>query len=160
MPGTGSSLLDTQMLRILYIEDDEFDASLAQEAVSRHDDTVRLEICQAFEDGMDRLAVSEFDIVLIDLGLPGMTTDEVIAECIRLQTHPIAIMTGSADTDAAYRLGKEAGASIITKGADGIGIKMGVANAIGLYERDQDRNSAALAKLEDLGRIFAPVGAE
>ncbi len=70
--------LDGRPLKVLHVDDDPMNLRVVQEILGAfgHDAVMA---CSG-RDALDRLAVEAFDIVLLDIHMPGMTGLEVIAE--------------------------------------------------------------------------------
>lgn len=103
--------MSEQTLDVLLVEDNPGDARLIEEMLGdaetlvervevggRSPDTVRLHDERTLEAGIDRLADTDIDVVLLDLGLPdssGMETLRTMTE--RVGIAPVIVLTGLRD---------------------------------------------------------------
>ena len=93
MPNSG-------LQRILYVEDDEALARLLQKRMQRQRFTI--DIALSAEDGLKRLNVERYDLVLLDYNLPGMSGLEMLDVLATLpQTPPVIVLTASGDENIA-----------------------------------------------------------
>ena len=92
---------------VLVIEDDARIRRMVQMTLRREG----FEVAEAAsgEDGLVRLAARPFDVVLLDLRLPGMDGFEVCREIRRTSTTPVIMVTARSDSDDVVA-GLEAGA--------------------------------------------------
>lgn len=89
-------------MRVLYIEDNPFDADLTRRAFERSQPAIELEIVSTWHEAMARLADPAYDLVLTDINLPdgdGMR----ILDHIKLNRLPpaVVVITGLDEEDAA-----------------------------------------------------------
>ena len=70
--------LDGRPLKVLHVDDDPMNLRVVQEILGAFGHVAVMACCG--RDALDRLAVEAFDIVLLDIHMPGMTGLEVIAE--------------------------------------------------------------------------------
>ena len=70
--------LDGRSLKVLHVDDDPMNLRVVQEILGAFGHQTVIACCG--RDALDRLAVEAFDIVLLDIHMPGMTGIEVIAE--------------------------------------------------------------------------------
>lgn len=97
--GTPPELLGAATLRVLVIEDDPDIADIV--AARLQHEGFGVTIRASAEDGLDELRASEYDLVLLDLGLPGMSGQEA-CRVIREQRGddvPIIFLSGSATVE-------------------------------------------------------------
>ncbi|NEK86748.1 response regulator transcription factor [Blastococcus saxobsidens] len=92
---------------VLVIEDDARIRRMVQMTLTREGFEVA-EVATG-EDGLVRLAARPFDVVLLDLRLPGMNGFEVCREIRRTSTTPVIMVTARSDSDDVVA-GLEAGA--------------------------------------------------
>jgi PAS domain S-box-containing protein len=80
--------------RVMLIEDNENDTGLIQLAFRKHDEFF-LDFFPTGEDGLEQFVNGSYDLVSIDLSLPGMSGLDVL-ECIREfdQETPVVMVTG------------------------------------------------------------------
>ncbi|MDD5511818.1 MAG: PAS domain S-box protein, partial [Dehalococcoidales bacterium] len=94
--------MTVEMIRILLIEDNPGDARLIQEYLSEMKEArYSLEVAARLSDGMDYLSRQEFDVILLDLGLPDSQGLETIRR-LGTQVTPIVVLTGLNDKSTAY----------------------------------------------------------
>ncbi|WP_420386134.1 PAS domain S-box protein [Roseivirga sp.] len=81
-----------QSIQLLYIEDNDADAALLKIHVSRFDSDAEIDVThvETLADGLNSLSVSNFDVVLLDLGLPGTEGLDGVKEI--LNVHPKCCM--------------------------------------------------------------------
>jgi len=96
---------DRLPIRTLVVEDDPMDAFLLQEALNQVSGasftTTRIE---SLEDALAQLAATEFDLVLLDLGLPDSRGPETVTRLRRDQPQvPIVVLTGLDDDAVGMR---------------------------------------------------------
>lgn len=102
---------------ILLVEDCPGDARLFEELLAAAPGTYRLACADTLEAGLARLARAEFDIVVLDLGLP----DSLGLETFQ-QTHasvpemPIIVLTGREDVDGSRHMVSEGAQDYLVKG--------------------------------------------
>ena len=70
--------LDGRPLKVLHVDDDPMNLRVVQEILGAFGHEAVMACCG--RDALDRLSVEAFDIVLLDIHMPGMTGLEVIAE--------------------------------------------------------------------------------
>jgi CheY-like chemotaxis protein len=70
--------LDGRSLKVLHVDDDPMNLRVVQEILGAFGHQTVIACCG--RDALDRLAVEAFDIVLLDIHMPGMTGIEVISE--------------------------------------------------------------------------------
>ncbi len=90
-------------MRVLYIEDSEYDADLTRRALTRTAPEIELCVVTCLAEGLRCLDQADrYDVVLTDLSLPGGSGLEVLA-LIRERRLPVAVVviTGSGDHDSA-----------------------------------------------------------
>jgi DNA-binding response OmpR family regulator len=109
---------DYQTIRVLLIEDDEGDFLLIKEHLSEEKRVAfRLERVDRLSTALELLGGSQFDIVLLDLGLPDSsgpeTFDRFHEAC---QTTPVIILTGLDDEELAVKKMKSGAQDYIIKG--------------------------------------------
>ena len=69
---------DGRTLKVLHVDDDPMNLRVVQEILGAFGHQAVMACCG--RDALDRLAVEPFDIVLLDIHMPGMTGIEVISE--------------------------------------------------------------------------------
>ena len=102
--------------RILYIEDDEGLARLLQRRLERH----RYHVDTAFsaEDGLEKIAASPYDLILLDYHLPGMNGLEALEHIAAMKPSPLVILlTASGDERVAVAALEKGAADYAVKDA-------------------------------------------
>jgi len=95
----------TETFDILLVEDNPGDAKLvkhhlAQGSLRTHASEIELEHLRDMESALDTLADSEFDLILLDLGLPGSSGLETLDAVRDVAAEiPIVVLTGLDDTE-------------------------------------------------------------
>jgi CheY-like chemotaxis protein len=85
------------VVRALLIEDDSDDALVFEETLNGVDPSlkVKMEWVDGLEDGLERLAAGSYDIVFLDLSLPGTQgIDTFLTLRDQYPSTPIVILTG------------------------------------------------------------------
>lgn len=96
--------MNHQSIQLLYIEDNDADAALLKIHVSRFDSEAEIEVThvETLADGLNCLSISNFDVVLLDLGLPGTEGLDGVKEI--LSAHPkccIIVLSGNRSLELA-----------------------------------------------------------
>ncbi|MBI1276038.1 response regulator [bacterium] len=90
-----------RLTRILYIEDDMGLARLLQKRMSRAGFSI--ELASSAEEGAQRLQQQDYDLILLDYQLPGMSGLEMLEKCSESTTCPIIILTSTGDERVAIK---------------------------------------------------------
>lgn len=101
MSNNDSRSKEAEMKRILLVEDDvELNNMLA--TVLGH----QFKITQAFSgsEGLLQIGMSEFDLIILDMMLPGKTGEEVLAEIRQDKLTPVIMLTALSDKGVVSRL--------------------------------------------------------
>ncbi|RMG87639.1 MAG: response regulator, partial [Chloroflexi bacterium] len=104
--------------RVLHIEDDPGIARLVEKRLKR----LRYEVSTACdgESGLEKLQDAHFDIIVMDLQMPGMDGLQVLKRLKNLAPHPPVIMlTGTGNEKAAVQALKLGAADYIVKDVGG-----------------------------------------
>jgi len=106
-------------LRLLLIEDNESDAILVRELLKRSTWlTIRVAWAKSLAEGLAQLSESEFDAVLVDLGLPDC---QGAAAFMRVHEHapevPVIVLTGLDDDSVALAAVHAGAQDYLTKGS-------------------------------------------
>ncbi len=98
------------MLRALLIDDDEMDAQLMQAAINMAEANFDLTWVSSGEAAFDALRAAPYQLILLDLRMPGMTGFELLRQLKVHLAHrhlPVLVLTGAAsdqDVQRAYDL--------------------------------------------------------
>lgn len=87
----------TRPVKILLIEDDQDDALMLEETLAGVDKAydVKMQWVDSLEEGIDRINGGDFDLIFLDLSLPGTTgIDTFLTLRDQYPTMPIVILTG------------------------------------------------------------------
>jgi len=138
---------DIQQIRILQVEDDAVDCEIVERVLTKSQQPVdfSIESVESFEAAVERLSKNEYDLILLDLGLPDSKGTEIIQEVRRINaTVPLVVLTGLDD--------EQTGLSAIQKGADDYLVKGSALNdslvrAV-LYAIERNKAERALQESE------------
>lgn len=91
-------MIDVKAPRVLIVEDDEIINSLLREALTRHG----LNCVQAYSgtDGLRIFKSDKFDLVLLDLMMPGMTGETLTQRIREVSKVPIIIVSAKSSVDS------------------------------------------------------------
>lgn len=105
MEHDGMAGFDNGFDNVLLIEDNPAHARLVSEYLSeRFGDACGVRVVPTLRDGIAALHEHEFDVVLLDLGLPDSTgLDSFMAIQAKVPATPVVILTGDADDDKALK---------------------------------------------------------
>ena len=110
--------MNDNRIKILLIEDDPIDARLIEKMLSiDHDNTFILECVDRLSKGLKRLSERQFDIVLLDLGLPdseGLIAFNLVHK--HAPEVPVVILTNLDDEAIAVRAVREGAQDYLLKG--------------------------------------------
>lgn len=95
-------MIDVKAPRVLIVEDDENINSLLREALTRHG----LNCVQAYSgtDGLRIFKSDKFDLVLLDLMMPGMTGETLTQRIREVSKVPIIIVSAKSSVDSKVNL--------------------------------------------------------
>jgi len=105
-------------LQILQIEDNPGDARLIREMLKCSNGlNYRIEHQETINDGKDAIKNRDFDIILLDLGFPGVSGLDALIElkACKKNIPPIIVMTGLEDEELGMRAVKEGAQDYLTK---------------------------------------------
>lgn len=97
------------VLRVLLVEDNPGDATLVEHHLRRGSvfdiaDAVTLTHVETLDAGADRLTEAEFDLLLLDLGLPGSTGLDTLDRLPEVAEElPVVVLTGLEDHETAIK---------------------------------------------------------
>lgn len=101
-------------VRLLYMEDDLGIATLTRKALEQ--DGMILEVAMDGESGLELLKQNEYDIIMVDYRMPGMTGMEVLEVITQQEEHPPVIMvTGGGSEKTAVQAMKLGASDYIVK---------------------------------------------
>jgi two-component sensor histidine kinase len=103
---------------VLYIDDDEGLRTLVQRGLGR--EGIRVETAADGESGLKALAAQEFDVVAVDLYMPGLSGIETIEHISQLPNHPpVIVVTGAQDSRMAVAALKAGAFDYVVKDVQG-----------------------------------------
>lgn len=82
------------MRKVLLVEDDNFQVIIIRHIFDKHFPAVDLKIATTGKEAIDYLSVIQFDLVLLDLGLPDMNGTDIISYINANNKVPIVVLTG------------------------------------------------------------------
>src|SRR3990172_9409404 len=101
---TGADKVRENSIRVLLVDDDAVDADLTQRALQQvGQPRFATDRAASLASAMDILSSADYDVVLLDLGLPDSTRAETLARFRAACSNdlPIIVLTGLADEDSA-----------------------------------------------------------
>jgi diguanylate cyclase (GGDEF)-like protein/PAS domain S-box-containing protein len=97
-----------RFLRVLYAEDNGFDADLTRRHLAQHAPHIRMDIVHRGEEVLTRLAATgsgatAYDVLMLDYSLPGVDALEIVKELhdVRGMDLPVVLVTGQGSEDVA-----------------------------------------------------------
>jgi two-component system, OmpR family, phosphate regulon response regulator PhoB len=90
-----STTLGSRTAQVLVVEDDAAIGELVRRALGPDQLAVRVET--SGRDGLAALAQQRVDLVILDIGLPGMSGLDVLVELRRTSDIPVVLLTGRTD---------------------------------------------------------------
>jgi len=136
----------SEKITILIIEDNPGDVRLIKEALAEgNGGAYNLKYADSLSDGLKKISEEDFDIVLLDLGLPDSTGLETITSFSEKNKDiPLIILTVTADLDVAKRaLGIGAQDYLVKAQFDGASLSRSIRYAI-----ERKKNEVELRKSE------------
>lgn len=94
---------NNKLYHVLYIEDDEFNLELVREILSVMRPEILLFEASTAEDGLKIVKEEKFDLILMDLNLPGMSGQEALNELKKYKNTaniPVVALSADALTDS------------------------------------------------------------
>ena len=110
--------MNDKPLKVLLIEDNPGDARLIQEMVLQTDPSgFHLILAQRLDEGLKRLKEDEFDVVLLDLGLPDSSGLDTFTRLYAAAPHlPTIVVTGLGDEATAVNAVRSGAQDYLVKG--------------------------------------------
>ncbi len=103
---------------VLYIEDDEGLARLFRKRMSKFG--YRTEIAQTGDEGLRLFDQRDFDVIIIDYQLPGMSGLEILEKLGKItDLIPVIMLTGAGNEEIAVQAMKSGATDYLTKDVDG-----------------------------------------
>ncbi|MBK7009112.1 MAG: response regulator transcription factor [Saprospiraceae bacterium] len=81
-----------QQIKVCLVEDDEEIRQLTKDVLEFKDDIICVETCSSAEDFIDKLPDLNVDIVMMDIGLPGMSGIDCVRKCTENSNKPDFVM--------------------------------------------------------------------
>lgn len=107
-----------RQIRILLVEDNPGDVRLIQEMLKENGGTqFKLEHCDSLSDGLKKLQKENFDILLLDLGLPdskGIDTLTKVGD--QVKEIPVVVLTGLGNKEVGIKAVQEGAQDYLIKG--------------------------------------------
>jgi CheY-like chemotaxis protein len=91
-----NAMNDPKPLKILVVEDD----SMVREVITvfLNGDNHHVEAAENGQEGLEKFAAGEFDVLLTDRSMPGMSGDQLAREAKRIRPQtPVILLTGYGD---------------------------------------------------------------
>jgi signal transduction histidine kinase len=105
-------------LRVLLVEDSPSDARLIQQSLLSHEvSAFKVLVSECLDDAIARLTNEQFDVLLLDLGLPDSTGIETLIRASDAAPEmPIVVLTGADDQTISVEAIKHGGQDYLVKG--------------------------------------------
>jgi CheY-like chemotaxis protein len=105
------------MLSALVVEDNPADVRLITELLSESGQDVAVQSVDKLATALDRLSSGDFDVMLLDLGLPDSQGMETLERVQAVVAHmPVIVLTGNMDTRLALRAVELGAQDFLVKG--------------------------------------------
>lgn len=137
-------------LRILVIDDDEFDRKNVERSLRSLQPKPILTFATTAKEGLDRISKADFDCILLDYRLPGMDGGEMLTEIRKdgIKT-PVIIMTSQGSEEIAVNMMKEGASHYMTKEQiEGGAVEGTLLGVIRFHESETRKNLAEQALKE------------
>lgn len=133
--------------KILYIEDDEGLARLLQKRMERA--RFEVEVAVSAEEGLQKLNLNHYDLVLLDYHLPGMNGMELIDKLLPVENFPpIILLTSSGDERVALQALEKGAADYAVKDTGQVYLELLPAVMQAAYTKDRLARENAQQKEE------------
>jgi len=109
----------TKSINVLLVDDDKGDRQLVNLALAKSSQPVELnvETAETLREAIEHLASNNYDIVLLDLGLPDSSGIETVQKAHTANPDvPIVVLTGLADEEMGLKAIKQGAEDYVTKG--------------------------------------------
>ncbi len=109
----------SEEIKVLQVDDDEIDVKLAKRVLTKCSRPITFNVQSAgtLSQAIDRLSNNEYDIVLLDLGLPDSNGIETVQKVTEVNPNiPIVVLTGLEDEEAGLAAIKSGAADYLVKG--------------------------------------------
>jgi PAS domain S-box-containing protein len=106
-------------IRVLQVDDDEIDIRLAKRALAKSTQSVKFNVdsVSRLSDAIDRLKINQYDVVLLDLGLPDSNGIETVKSVCKVNPNiPIVVLTGLENEETGLEAIKNGASDYIVKG--------------------------------------------
>jgi len=138
--------MEIKTIKLLLIEDDEDDAELLRAALKKATGVrFQLEIAKTLKEGLPRIAQGGFEVILLDLTLPGTSGLDTF-EAVKAQAHdlPIIILSGLDDQTLARKAVHAGAQDYLVKGPESS--QLVTRALIYAIERTESRNAVLKAE--------------
>jgi PAS domain S-box-containing protein len=141
-----------QLTHLLLIEDSPADARLIMEMLKEEGEPFKLEWAKGLSSALEEAATQNFDLILLDLGLPGSQGEETFAQTYeRALAVPIIILTGLDDKALATDCVQRGAQDFLIKGQFDAPLLIRAIR----YAIERHRFQEALRKSEERYRLLA-----
>lgn len=111
--------VDKKLIKVLLVEDDEIDIRLAKRILANCSRPVKfvIESATTLSDAVEYLGGREYDVVVLDLGLPDSSGLETVQKVIEVNPHiSIVVLTGLDDEETGLSAIKNGATDYLVKG--------------------------------------------
>jgi len=106
-------------IRVLQVDDDEIDLRLAKRALAKSSGPAKFSVDTAsrLSEALDRLKTNQYDVILLDLGLPDSSGIETVRKVCQVSPNvPIVVLTGLENEETGLEAIKSGAADYLVKG--------------------------------------------
>ncbi|MGB0653417.1 MAG: response regulator [Thermoplasmatota archaeon] len=104
-------------LQALLIEDNPGDARLVEELLKETGEAISVDWVDSLDDGVQKMLKGDYDVVLLDLGLPDSDKKDSVSTVHLFDTDtPIVVLSGDTDEEAALQAVRDGAQDYLVKG--------------------------------------------
>ena len=106
-------------IKVLQIDDDEIDVRLVKRALAKHTKSPKfvVESASCLADGLNLLKTKQYDVLLLDLGLPDSNGIETVQSVSKVNSNiPIVVLTGLENEETGLEAIKNGASDYLVKG--------------------------------------------